>query len=209
MAECRLISGQYRGVNGYRTEHSSNRLLVTDSQHNTALCRVTTATSVRFLMSQIITPLKQIGFAEKRVERAVYFDMVGLRTAAKGYFRQECKALHFDCNPTLLVSRILHHPYHSPVAANPLLSPPVISDGNIITNWIGESCMISKSQKKKTPPALMSLVAHFCSVPSCGLTVTGNSIGNRFERRRSVSGVVILSSPKRAFQRAGIIARKG
>ena len=51
----------------------------------------------------------------------VYLKMVGLRTAAKGYFRQECKALYFDCNPTLPVSRILHDPYHSPVAANPLL----------------------------------------------------------------------------------------
>jgi hypothetical protein len=41
-------------------------------------------------------------------------------TAAKGYFRQEFEALHFDCNSTLPVSRILY-PYYSPVAANPLL----------------------------------------------------------------------------------------
>jgi hypothetical protein len=130
--------------------------------------------------------------------------MVGLLTAAKGYFRQECKVLHFDCNPRCPSAESsstrttrLWQQTHS-------FSPPVISVGNIITNWIGESCMISKSQKKKTLPALMSLVAHFYSTPSCGLTLTGNSIGNRFEGHRSVSGAdIFLSTPKTSMPESG------
>jgi len=47
--------------------------------------------------------------------------MVRLWQQLRGYFRQKFKALHFDCNSTLPVSRILY-PYYSPVAADPQLS---------------------------------------------------------------------------------------
>ena len=80
--------------------------------------------------------------------------------------RQKIKSFHFDCNPSLLASRILHHSYHSPVAAHPVLfSCNFGRQYYHQLNWrILRDVEIAV---KKTPPALRSLVAH--SMPPVAL----------------------------------------